>query len=77
MSERPFTGRQIRSFVLRQGHLSKAQEITREYCETNKVLYTETTLVQSYGIVVKYLNRVGLAAGGDPFDCPAATQFGR
>jgi fatty acid desaturase len=58
-------------------HLAKAQEIAREYCETNKVLYTETTLVQSYGIVVKYLNRVGLAAGGDPFDCPAATQFGR
>jgi len=26
VSERPFTGRQIRSFVLRQGHLSKAQE---------------------------------------------------
>ena len=25
----------------------------------------------------QYLNRVGLAAGGDPFDCPAATQFGR
>ncbi|MBS2031229.1 MAG: tRNA (guanosine(46)-N7)-methyltransferase TrmB [Deltaproteobacteria bacterium] len=26
MSEKPFTGRHIRSFVLRQGHLSKAQE---------------------------------------------------
>jgi tRNA (guanine-N7-)-methyltransferase len=26
VSERPFTGRQVRSFVLRQGHLSKAQE---------------------------------------------------
>lgn len=58
-------------------HLAKAQEIAKEYCATHKVLYTETTLTESYGLVVKYLNRVGLAAGGDPFDCPAATQFGR
>jgi fatty acid desaturase len=58
-------------------HLAKAQEIAKEYCETHTVPYTETTLVESYGIVVRYLNRVGLAAGGDPFDCPAATQFGR
>ena len=26
---------------------------------------------------MRYLNRVGLAAGGDPFDCPAAQAFGR
>ncbi|WP_349898110.1 fatty acid desaturase family protein [Parafrigoribacterium soli] len=58
-------------------HLSKAQQIAKEYCATHKVLYTETTLTQSYGLVVQYLNRVGLSAGGDPFDCPAATQFGR
>ncbi|MEO7122763.1 MAG: acyl-CoA desaturase [Lacisediminihabitans sp.] len=58
-------------------HLAKAQEIAKEYCSTHEVHYTETSLVESYGIVVKYLNRVGLAAGGDPFDCPAATQFGR
>ena len=58
-------------------HLAKAQVIAKEYCTTNKILYTETTLVQSYAIVVGYLNRVGLAAGGDPFDCPAATEFGR
>ncbi|HEV7955856.1 MAG: acyl-CoA desaturase [Microbacteriaceae bacterium] len=58
-------------------HLAKAQEMAKEYCETHKIPYTETTLTQSYGIVIQYLNRVGLAAGGDPFDCPAATSMGR
>lgn len=57
-------------------HLSKAREIVREYCLANDVPYTETTLVRSYGIVIAYLNRVGLAAR-DPFDCPAAAQFRR
>jgi fatty acid desaturase len=50
-------------------HLRKAQEITKEYCQTNNILYTETSLTESYGIVIQYLNRVGLAAR-DPFDCP-------
>ncbi|MEO8907606.1 MAG: acyl-CoA desaturase [Microbacteriaceae bacterium] len=58
-------------------HLKRAQLIAREYCDTHDILYTETTLVRSYAIVIAYLNRVGLAAGGDPFECPAATQYGR
>ncbi len=58
-------------------HLVKAREIAKEYCDTHTVPYTETSLAQSYGIVVQYLNRVGLSAGRDPFDCPAAAQFGR
>jgi len=51
-------------------HLARAREIVMEYCETLKVPYTETTLLESYGIVVRYLNEVGLQAR-DPFDCPA------
>ncbi len=58
-------------------HLSKAREIVRDYCISNDVPYTETSLGRSYAIVIEYLNRVGLAAGADPFDCPAATQFVR
>jgi fatty acid desaturase len=58
-------------------NLKKAQAIAKEYCEKHDILYTETGLRQSYGIVIRYLNRVGLAAGGDPFDCPAAQAFGR
>jgi fatty acid desaturase len=58
-------------------HLKKAREIAREYCDAHGIAYTETSLGASYAIVVRYLNRVGLSAGGDPFDCPAATAFGR
>lgn len=57
-------------------HLAKAREIVREYCRTLDVPYTETTMLQSYAIVVRYLNRVGLAAR-DPFDCPMVNQFRR
>ena len=57
-------------------HLAKAREIVREYARTLDVPYTETTIMQSYGIVIRYLNRVGLAAR-DPFDCPMVNQFRR
>ena len=57
-------------------HLAKAREIVRDYCASFEVPYTETTLWRSYGIVIEYLNRVGLAAR-DPFDCPAAAQLRR
>ncbi|MGH3691021.1 MAG: fatty acid desaturase family protein [Microbacterium sp.] len=58
-------------------HLSKARDIVRDYCAANNVPYTETSLGRSYMIVIEYLNRVGLSAGADPFDCPASAQFGR
>ncbi|GAA4381326.1 acyl-CoA desaturase [Agromyces bauzanensis] len=57
-------------------HLAKTREVVREYCRTLDVPYTETTVLQSYAIVVRYLNRVGLAAR-DPFDCPMVNQFRR
>ncbi|MCU1533143.1 MAG: acyl-CoA desaturase [Arthrobacter sp.] len=52
--------------------LDKAAVIVREYCAKHQVPYTETTLLQSYGIIVRYLNDVGLAAGRH-FECPMAT----
>lgn len=58
-------------------HLSRAREIVREHCETLGVPYTETTLWRSYGIVIEYLNRVGLAAGGDPLECHMVEQLRR
>ena len=57
-------------------HLARAREIVREQCRALRVPYTETTLWRSYGIVVAYLNRVGLSAR-DPFDCPMAAQLRR
>ncbi|MFG6493515.1 fatty acid desaturase family protein [Microbacterium sp. P03] len=55
-------------------HLAKARELVREHCESLDVPYTETTLIQSYWIVIQYLNRVGLAAR-DPFDCYIVERF--
>ncbi|WP_284528819.1 fatty acid desaturase family protein [Microbacterium sp. T2.11-28] len=57
-------------------HLARAREIVREQCRTLNVPYTETTLWRSYGIVIEYLNRVGLAAR-DPFDCPMVGTYRR
>jgi len=57
-------------------HLPRAREIVREHCEQENLEYTETTLMRSYGIVIAYLNRVGLAAR-DPFDCPERAALGR
>ena len=56
--------------------LHKAAKIVKEYCRTHNIPYTETSLLASYGIVVSYLNRVGLSAR-DPFDCPVAQAAGR
>ena len=49
-------------------HLAQAREIVIEHCRTLDVPYTETTLLKSYGIVIRYLNDVGLSAA-DPFEC--------
>jgi fatty acid desaturase len=57
-------------------HLARARGIVRDYCLSNDIPYTETSLWRSYAIVIAYLNRVGLAAR-DPFDCPLAAQYGR
>jgi fatty acid desaturase len=55
-------------------HLAQAREVVRDMCKTLGVPYTETSLWQSYAIVIDYLNRVGLAAR-DPFDCPTRYEL--
>jgi fatty acid desaturase len=57
-------------------YLKKTSAIVREYCAAREVSYTSVRALESYGIVIRYFNRVGLAAR-DPFDCPAAATFGR
>ncbi|RIJ76894.1 acyl-CoA desaturase [Nakamurella silvestris] len=49
--------------------LRRAQLTVRPFCAERGVVYTETGLLRSYGIVVRYLNRVGLR-DRDPFECP-------
>jgi fatty acid desaturase len=52
--------------------LHRATAIVRQYCDKHGIPFTETTLLQSYGIIVRYLNEVGLAAGRH-FECPMAS----
>ncbi len=55
-------------------NLKRVQAMVRAHCADLGVTYTETTLLQSYGIVVRYLNAVGLRAR-DPFQCPLVSQY--
>ena len=55
-------------------NLKRAQAMVRAHCAEQGVTYTETTLLKSYGIVVRYLNAVGLRAR-DPFECPLVSQY--
>lgn len=55
-------------------NLRAARLLVKQFCAEQNVPYTETTLLRSYGIVVRYLNEVGLAAR-DPFACPMVQQY--
>jgi fatty acid desaturase len=54
-------------------HLRFVQPMVAAHCAALNVPYTQTTLWQSYGIVIRYLNTVGLK-GKDPFLCPLVAQ---
>ncbi|RAN71313.1 acyl-CoA desaturase [Bacillus sp. SRB_336] len=54
--------------------LRRSSEMVREACARNGIELTETSLMESYAIVVSYLNRVGLSAV-DPFECPLLRQY--
>jgi fatty acid desaturase len=55
-------------------NLRKVQPLVRAFCAEQRIGYTETSLLGSYAIVVRYLNRVGLAER-DPFSCPLVRQY--
>jgi len=55
-------------------HLAAARRLVREHCLSLDVPYTEMNLISAWGIVIAYLNRVGLAARHD-FACPIAAQL--
>ncbi|MET0693590.1 MAG: acyl-CoA desaturase [Propionibacteriaceae bacterium] len=49
--------------------LRHARPLVAAYCSAQQLPYTQTTLWQSYGVVIRYLNTVGLR-NRDPFLCP-------
>lgn len=55
-------------------NLHKVKPIVEEFCAERGISYTETGLFESYGIVIRYLNRVGLGYS-DPMECPITAQF--
>ncbi len=55
-------------------NLRRAQPLVREFCHRKQVTYTETSLISSYGIVIRYLNSVG-RPDRDPFSCPMVRQY--
>jgi len=56
--------------------LRRARPLIRDYCLRHDVSYAEVGLLASYGIVIDYLNHVGLRAR-DPFDCPIVAEYRR
>jgi len=54
-------------------HLRRAAPVIRAFCTEHGVGYTETGLGESYAIVLRYINRVGLGEK-DPFACPLLEQ---
>jgi fatty acid desaturase len=57
-------------------NLRLARPLVRSFCDELQVPYTETTLGRSYGIVIRYLNTVGLR-DRDPFACPFIGTYRR
>lgn len=55
-------------------NLRRARPIVQAFCAERGIPYTETGLLESYGIIVDYLNRVGLGHA-DPMDCPIVAQY--
>jgi fatty acid desaturase len=55
--------------------LARARELVIEFCAKKNIPYTEKGLFQSYGLVISYLNKVGLSSNTDPFVCPMVAQL--
>ena len=55
-------------------NLRRAQSLVRAHCEQHGVGYTETGLLESYGIVIRYLNAVG-SKDPDVFRCPLVSEY--
>src|SRR5699024_12686148 len=55
-------------------NLHRTQEIVREYCAERNITYTETGLLESYGIAIRCRSRTGQDAA-DPVDCPTRAPY--
>ncbi len=51
-------------------NLRRSQSLIRGYCAEREVTYHQVTILQAWALVVRHLNKVGLASK-DAFRCPA------
>lgn len=56
-------------------NLHAAHKLVKEFCIEKGIVFTEMTMPQSYLVIVKYLNRVGLSNNISPFNCPMVTAY--
>jgi fatty acid desaturase len=56
-------------------HLKEAHKIVTRYCNENGIPFKETGLFESYGIVIRYLDKVGLSTNSNPFVCPMIAEL--
>lgn len=56
-------------------NLRAAHEIVVQYCKDKNITLVEMNLLASYGVVIKYLNQVGLSKNTDPFVCPMVAEL--
>lgn len=54
-------------------HLRRAAPLVQQYCRDRGIPYTQAGLIESYAIVIRYINRVGLGER-DVFSCPLMVQ---
>lgn len=57
-----------------RANLAKVRPLVQAHCARHSVTYTETSLIDSSAIVVRYLNQVGLGER-DPFTCPLVRMY--
>ena len=55
--------------------LRRVRPIVADFCREHEITYNEVTIFRAWSIVATYLNRVGLAAGRDPFVCPVVASL--
>jgi fatty acid desaturase len=55
-------------------NLYKVRPMVIEYCARLGIPYTEVSLPRSYGIVVRYIHKVGIGSA-DPFECPMVQNY--
>ena len=56
--------------------LAKARRLVREVCSREGIAYTETTILEAFRVVQRYMSAVGRSAPR-VFECPLVLEYGR